>query len=77
MFQLQAMKLRYEFECYCAESCFQPSTPAPEGENGANVAPEQMPQSHFAYHDINVISYEGLAPHLQIKQNLPLFQVLL
>lgn len=51
-----------------------PSTPLPDNESGNGQ--ETAVQSHFAYHDINVISYEGLTPHLQIKSNLPLFQVI-
>ena len=50
-----------------------PSTPQPDAEN---AGPEPVQQSQFAYQDINVISYEGLAEHLKIKQNLPLFQVI-
>ncbi|WKY01782.1 hypothetical protein Q1695_015639 [Nippostrongylus brasiliensis] len=57
-----------------------PSTPNPEsdgamaivdgGAGAVIVAP-----LHFAYHDINVTSYEGLIPHIKFQQSLPLFQL--
>ncbi|XP_064466564.1 CCR4-NOT transcription complex subunit 1-like isoform X2 [Ornithodoros turicata] len=33
-----------------------------------------FPQPQFAYHDINVLSLSGLAQHIQINNQLPLFQ---
>lgn len=32
-------------------------------------------QAHFHYHDINVVSFDGLTPHLKLSASLPLFQV--
>ncbi|MFH4979766.1 hypothetical protein AB6A40_006475 [Gnathostoma spinigerum] len=37
--------------------------------------PIQLPPAHFHYHDINVISYDGITPHLKINAGLPLFQM--
>ncbi|RCN36011.1 hypothetical protein ANCCAN_18127, partial [Ancylostoma caninum] len=57
-----------------------PSTPNPESE-GSSVIVEGtagaviIPPLHFAYHDINVTSYEGLIPHIKIPLSLPLFQL--
>lgn len=31
--------------------------------------------AHFFYHDINVTSFQGLAPHLKISATIPLFQM--
>uniref|UniRef100_A0A914UVV1 CCR4-NOT transcription complex subunit 1 n=1 Tax=Plectus sambesii TaxID=2011161 RepID=A0A914UVV1_9BILA len=31
--------------------------------------------AHFYYHDINVTSFQGLAPHLKISATIPLFQL--
>ncbi|VDN52522.1 unnamed protein product [Dracunculus medinensis] len=32
--------------------------------------------AHFHYHDINVVSLDGLTPHIKMSASLPLFQVL-
>lgn len=31
--------------------------------------------AHFHYHDINIVSFDGLTPHLKLSASLPLFQV--
>ena len=35
----------------------------------------QMPPAHFSYHDINTVSFEGLAPHIKMSTGLALFQM--
>lgn len=40
----------------------------------ANIAIQQPP-AHFHYHDINVVSFDGLTPHIKMSPSLPLFQV--
>ncbi|CAI4229027.1 unnamed protein product [Auanema sp. JU1783] len=50
-----------------------PGTPAPDAESSNQMEPTQL--GNYAYHEINVGSYEGLAPHIQIKASLPLFQL--
>uniref|UniRef100_A0A158PCA6 DUF3453 domain-containing protein n=1 Tax=Angiostrongylus cantonensis TaxID=6313 RepID=A0A158PCA6_ANGCA len=57
-----------------------PSTPNPESESTASLLDGTasaviMPPLHFAYHDINVTSYEGLVPHIKFQLSLPLFQL--
>uniref|UniRef100_A0A1I7X8P1 CCR4-NOT transcription complex subunit 1 n=1 Tax=Heterorhabditis bacteriophora TaxID=37862 RepID=A0A1I7X8P1_HETBA len=52
-----------------------PSTPVPEGETTVTFTDNATNATHFAYHDINVISYDGLVPHLKIQATLPLFQM--
>ncbi|KJH45201.1 CCR4-Not complex component, Not1 [Dictyocaulus viviparus] len=58
-----------------------PSTPNPESEatstlvDGATSSAVIVPPLHFAYHDINVTSYEGLIPHIKFQISLPLFQL--
>uniref|UniRef100_A0A914RM99 CCR4-NOT transcription complex subunit 1 domain-containing protein n=1 Tax=Parascaris equorum TaxID=6256 RepID=A0A914RM99_PAREQ len=34
-----------------------------------------QPSAHFHYHDINVVSFDGLVPHLKMSASLPLFQM--
>ena len=52
-----------------------PSTPLP-GSEPAQEQPEVGPSpAHFAYHDINVVSFDGIVPHLKIPAHLPLFQL--
>lgn len=49
----------------------------PSEEQGPPPPPGGMPpfpQPQFAYHDINVLSLSGLAEHIQINNQLPLFQ---
>ncbi|VDK24885.1 unnamed protein product [Anisakis simplex] len=42
-----------------------------------SVAQQLQPSAHFHYHDINVVSFDGLVPHLKLSASLPLFQVVL
>ncbi|VDM37677.1 unnamed protein product [Toxocara canis] len=65
------------------------STPVSEVEGaggtpqpGVSVAANQgqgvtqvQPSAHFHYHDINVVSFDGLVPHLKMSASLPLFQM--
>jgi hypothetical protein len=39
------------------------------------VVDHQSSTAHFNYHDINVMSIEGIIPHLKINSSLPLFQL--
>ncbi|EGT51973.1 hypothetical protein CAEBREN_01277 [Caenorhabditis brenneri] len=61
-----------------------PATPQPmeaDLQAGAGGAGSQgtdavVPNvTHFAYHDINVLTYDGLIPHVKIVSHLPLFQL--
>ncbi|CAI5444884.1 unnamed protein product [Caenorhabditis angaria] len=62
-----------------------PSTPQPEGNDllgpggigGGQGGDAQITPNvtHFSYHDINVLTYEGLTPHLIINSSLQLFQL--
>ncbi|KAK5971782.1 CCR4-NOT transcription complex subunit [Trichostrongylus colubriformis] len=57
-----------------------PSTPNPESEGSSAIVDGTasaviVPPLHFAYHDINVTSYEGLIPHIKFQLSLPLFQL--
>ncbi|KAK6050471.1 hypothetical protein COOONC_12025, partial [Cooperia oncophora] len=57
-----------------------PSTPNPESEGSSAIVDGTasaviVPPLHFAYHDINVTSYEGLIPHIKFQLSLPLFQM--
>uniref|UniRef100_A0A1I7U3B8 CNOT1_HEAT domain-containing protein n=1 Tax=Caenorhabditis tropicalis TaxID=1561998 RepID=A0A1I7U3B8_9PELO len=62
-----------------------PATPQPtetDLQTGAGGAGSQgadaqvVPNvTHFAYHDINVLTYDGLIPHVKIVSHLPLFQL--
>ncbi|ULU00977.1 hypothetical protein L3Y34_001407 [Caenorhabditis briggsae] len=60
-----------------------PATPQPTeaelqagGGAGSQTEPQVTPNvTHFAYHDINVLTYDGLVPHVKIVANLPLFQL--
>ncbi|VDP05666.1 unnamed protein product, partial [Heligmosomoides polygyrus] len=57
-----------------------PSTPNPEADSSSAIvdgsaAAVIVPPLHFAYHDINVTSYEGLIPHIKFQLSLPLFQL--
>uniref|UniRef100_A0A1I8ED01 CCR4-Not complex component Not1 C-terminal domain-containing protein n=2 Tax=Wuchereria bancrofti TaxID=6293 RepID=A0A1I8ED01_WUCBA len=42
-----------------------------QSPSGAQV---QTP-AHFHYHDINIVSFDGLTPHLKLSASLPLFQL--
>ena len=62
-----------------------PATPQPTeaelqagaGGSGSQGAEAQVVPNvtHFAYHDINVLTYDGLIPHVKIVSHLPLFQL--
>lgn len=62
-----------------------PATPQPTeaelqsgtGGGGSQGAEAQVVPNvtHFAYHDINVLTYDGLIPHVKIVSHLPLFQL--
>ncbi|CAI2347811.1 unnamed protein product [Caenorhabditis sp. 36 PRJEB53466] len=62
-----------------------PATPQPTeaelvgGAGGAGsqgAEPQVVPNvTHFSYHDINVLTYDGLIPHVKIVSHLPLFQL--
>lgn len=41
----------------------------------AGAAVQQQAPAHFHYHEINVISFDGLVPHIKMSATLPLFQV--
>ncbi|VDN01607.1 unnamed protein product [Thelazia callipaeda] len=43
------------------------------GTQSPSNAQLQAP-AHFHYHDINVVSFDGLTPHLKLSASLPLFQ---
>uniref|UniRef100_A0A0R3RQI9 CCR4-NOT transcription complex subunit 1 n=1 Tax=Elaeophora elaphi TaxID=1147741 RepID=A0A0R3RQI9_9BILA len=45
--------------------------PRSQSPSGAQV---QTP-AHFHYHDINIVSFDGLTPHLKLSASLPLFQL--
>ncbi|VDK66169.1 unnamed protein product [Onchocerca ochengi] len=45
--------------------------PRSQSPSGAQV---QAP-AHFHYHDINIVSFDGLTPHLKLSASLPLFQL--
>ncbi|KAL4002895.1 CCR4-Not complex component Not1 family protein [Acanthocheilonema viteae] len=45
--------------------------PRSQSPNGTQV---QTP-AHFHYHDINIVSFDGLTPHLKLSASLPLFQL--
>ncbi|VDK67886.1 unnamed protein product [Litomosoides sigmodontis] len=45
--------------------------PRSQSPSGTQV---QTP-AHFHYHDINIVSFDGLTPHLKLSASLPLFQL--
>uniref|UniRef100_A0A915PBF7 CCR4-NOT transcription complex subunit 1 n=1 Tax=Setaria digitata TaxID=48799 RepID=A0A915PBF7_9BILA len=44
------------------------------GNQSPSGAQVQAP-AHFHYHDINIVSFDGLTPHLKLSASLPLFQL--
>uniref|UniRef100_A0A158R661 CCR4-NOT transcription complex subunit 1 n=1 Tax=Syphacia muris TaxID=451379 RepID=A0A158R661_9BILA len=41
----------------------------------STAIPMQQPPANFHYHDINVVSFDGLTPHIKMSAALPLFQL--
>uniref|UniRef100_A0A8R1I6E7 Peptidase A2 domain-containing protein n=1 Tax=Caenorhabditis japonica TaxID=281687 RepID=A0A8R1I6E7_CAEJA len=65
-----------------ADPTNKPATPQPTeaelaaGGGSQGTEAQVVPNvTHYAYHDINVLTYDGLIPHVKIVSHLPLFQL--
>lgn len=45
------------------------------GASQSQSMTQVQPPAHFHYHDINVVSFDGLVPHIKMSASLPLFQM--
>lgn len=50
------------------------STPTPTGSSQQGQPPVAPPPPQYSYQEINVASLAGLAPHIQVNTQIPLFQ---
>jgi CCR4-NOT transcription complex subunit 1 len=78
--QLGDLKLLQQPEAQLGTSPIAPQPPLDEQttavvDDANNQSSSVAIPAHFYYHDINVVSIEGLVPHLKINPSLPLFQL--